>query len=67
MITINQLIECIYETRRFVEKAEQARDYLLGEKLDKDKPSITGSRFTGAVRRASLDLSRSLADLRKHV
>ena len=65
MITINQLIECIAEAKRFIGRAEQARDYLLGEKLEKDKHSITGNRFTGTVRRASMDLSRSLSDLRR--
>ena len=66
MITINQLIECIIEAKRFIGRAEQARDYLLGEKFEKDKASTTGSRFTGAVRRASLDLSRTLSDLRRY-
>ena len=37
----------------------------LNVRMLKDDWAMYGSRETGAVRRASLDLSRALADLRK--
>ena len=66
MMTINQLDECILEARRFVKKAVEARDNLVAEGTREDRPTITGNRFNGSVRRASLDLTRSLADLRRY-
>jgi hypothetical protein len=64
MITINQLDKCIVEANRFLAKARDCRIKLVNENCKADSPSITGSKQTGAVRRASLDLSRSLSDLR---
>jgi hypothetical protein len=37
----------------------------LHARVREDASAMSGSRETGAVRRASLDLSRALADLRK--
>jgi hypothetical protein len=64
MITINKLDTCIKEAERFYFKALECRDKLKSEDCDLNRPSITGSKQTGAVRRASLDLSRALSDLR---
>jgi hypothetical protein len=38
---------------------------ILKARLEKDPGALYGSRETGSVRRASLDLTRALADLRK--
>lgn len=51
---------------RFIRKADAILDNLGGE----DEPSenhwpITGTKETGALRRASLDLTRALAEMRK--
>jgi hypothetical protein len=37
----------------------------LRERMDDDPNVLYGSKETGAVRRASLDLSRALAELRR--
>jgi hypothetical protein len=51
----------IVEARRFIERAVAAHDRLRAE------PTVEygGSKETGACRRASLDLTRALAQLRK--
>ena len=64
MITIIQLDECIKECERFIYKAKEAKVRLIEENCRPNSPSIGGSKQTGAVRRASLDLSRALSDLR---
>lgn len=48
----------MFEAKRFYEKAKE---------LDKDGGDsyLTGTALTGAVKRASMDLTRALADLRK--
>lgn len=64
MITIIQLDECIKEAERFIYKAKECKVRLIVENCRPNSPSISGSKQTGAVRRASLDLSRCLSDLR---
>jgi hypothetical protein len=51
-----------YEVRRFLGACDDAKERL---KKDKMLYFITGCRESGALRRASLDLTRALADLRK--
>jgi hypothetical protein len=48
----------MFEAKRFYEKAKE---------LDKEGKDtyFTGSALSGAVKRASMDLTRALADLRK--
>lgn len=48
------------EAKRFLERAAEAR-----KRLNIDSYAKYGCRETGAVKRASLDLSRALADMRK--
>ena len=56
-----KLSRTLYEARRFCKKAEEAL-----AKLERDTmASISGSKETAACHRASLDLTRSLAELRK--
>ena len=56
-----KLIDAMEEANRFLKKAGGAL-----KRLEDDKyASISGSKETGACRRASLDLTRSLARLRK--
>jgi hypothetical protein len=64
MITIIQLEECIKECERFIYKARECKVRLIEENCNANSPSISGSKQTGAARRASLDLSRALSDLR---
>ena len=61
MVTIEQIDECIKESQRFIKKAREAKKRI---KIDKFAPQL-GSKETAAVKRASMDLSRSLADLRR--
>lgn len=53
-----KLQKAMFEARRFYEKAKE---------LEKDSKEIyfTGSALSGSVKRASMDLTRALADLRK--
>jgi hypothetical protein len=69
---------CIAEAKRFIEKAEQVPiiegvydkvdwSVIHGEKKigDRKEPYIETGKASGAARRASLDLTRCLADLRQ--
>jgi hypothetical protein len=64
MINIIQLDECIEEAEKFITRAKQAKGRLLDEHC---KPYEThfGNPQTAAVRRTSLDLTKSLSKLRK--
>jgi hypothetical protein len=65
MINIIQLNECIVEAERFIRRAQQAKGRLLDEGLSHSQSSVSGNEQTAAVRRSSLDLSKSLSKLRK--
>ena len=54
----SKLHKAMFEAKRFYEKAKE---------LDKEGKDtyFTGSALSGAVKRASMDLTRALADLRK--
>ncbi len=49
------------EAKRFLMKADDVLARAEGDKYT----FITGNRDTGALRRASLDMTRALADMRK--
>ena len=57
----NRLTIAIKEAKRFVSVAESA----LGKIKEDSLLQITGCKETGAARRASMDLTRALAELRK--
>ena len=50
----------IREAKRFIERAQAAK-----AALEDPMVCITGSKETGACRRASMDLTRALADMRR--
>ena len=52
--------KAIKEARRFIETAEVAR-----KELDANHMYFVGSKLTAAVKRASMDLTRALAEMRK--
>jgi hypothetical protein len=54
------ILVAVDEAKRFLAKAE---DYLEREK--NDKYADMGCKESGAVRRSSLDLTRTLADMRR--
>lgn len=56
-----QLKKTMAEAKRFLREAEKLLQQESAEKL----VHFYGSKQSGMVRRASLDLTRSLADLRK--
>lgn len=60
-MNISKLICAIDEAKRFIIKAELAYNKIQENSLT----TITGSKETGAAKRASMDLTRVLADLRK--
>lgn len=51
------------EAKRFLERAKTLRKE-LGKPMD-SAPSWEGSQYRAAVKRASMDLTRALADLRR--
>jgi hypothetical protein len=76
-VTIETLHEAVEEAKRFLERAEALQGAYLAQKTSYEaKPNPfaadLGTGFsnhpveTGAVRRASMDLTRALARLRKH-
>jgi len=50
----------IEEAKRFLKRA-----HTLKKKAGEDRYTFFGCKETGAVKRSSMDLSRSLADLRR--
>lgn len=56
-----KLKEAISEAKRFIQKAENALSVLKADEY----PDMVRSAETAAARRASLDLTRALANLRK--
>ena len=60
-VTITKLDEVMNEALRFVDVARKAKARLSKERFLQN----VGCTETGAVRRASMDLSRMLVDLRK--
>ena len=54
------LQQAISEAERFLDLARDLRDQLEGS-----QGFVTGTRVSGACRRASLDLTRALADMRR--
>ena len=68
-MTYKRLEEAIKEARRFIKTAEAAQSRIADGKypLPRDKQQtalVGGSRETAAARRASMDLTRALTDLR---
>ena len=55
----SKLHKAMFEARRFYEKAKEL------DKVGGNDSYLTGTALTGAVKRASMDLTRALADLRK--
>ena len=59
---------CIAEAKRFIEKAEQVPTHDTVIETTRSKRTATyinAGKASGAARRASLDLTRCLADLRQ--
>ncbi len=59
-MTKEKLFAAMFEARRFLKKAETAM-----KRFNDDKYAEFGSKETGAAKRASMDLTRALAELRK--
>lgn len=65
-MTPSRTREAVQTARRFIREAEAllARDKADESQRPRDYP-FAGSRESGATRRASLDLTRALAEMRK--
>ncbi len=59
-VTMDKLTKAIFEANRFLLAAENAKQY-----FKKYRYAGEGCKETGAVRRASMDLTRSLVEIRK--
>lgn len=62
---VERLENAVKEAQRFLGKVRQLRDNALHTSQTLGKRYIDTGKYTGAVKRASLDLTRALADLRK--
>lgn len=62
MTSIQTYTEAIAEARRFIERAEKAIDEAVDEAVDR---SYTYGQENAAAKRSSMDLTRSLAKLRR--
>jgi len=60
-MNLKKLELAMYEAKRFLDKAKLAKERMKGD----ESYYWMGSKETSAVKRASLDLTRSLAELRK--
>jgi hypothetical protein len=57
---IKKIEAVIFEAERFLDKADACK-----KRLEDDSWAIYGSKESGAMKRASMDLTRALAELRK--
>lgn len=64
VITGAKLARSIQEAERFLVAAKAAQARLILDGYGVDVTPVVGNKNTGAVRRASLDLTRTLAELR---
>lgn len=67
-MTVRKINKGITEAERFIKAANQAISRISEEYPHQSSPDfapVCGLRETAACRRASLDLTRALADLRK--
>lgn len=68
-VDIKYIDECIFEARRFMDKAVACRTNLAmanGTVHETPENKVwPDKRLTAAVRRSSMDLTRALADLRR--
>jgi hypothetical protein len=60
-VTLSKLENAISEARRFIVAALEAKARMKSDIYT----NISGSKQTGAAKRASLDLTRALAEMRK--
>jgi len=63
---MSQIEEAIENARRFIKKAEAVKDLASVEDPDDNDPRYVGGKHTAALKRASMDLSSSLVELRKY-
>jgi hypothetical protein len=59
-VTLKQVNDCVKEAHRFLDKARA-----VVQRVDENETAFYGCKETAALRRASLDLTRALADLRR--
>lgn len=62
MITDQTLDAAVDAANRFLERAQDLRIRMIDDNID---PTTFPTKESGAVRRASMDLTRALADLRR--
>lgn len=55
----------VYQARRFIERAEALKKAAKDHSMSADFGFYAHPKESGAVRRASLDLTRALAEMRK--
>jgi hypothetical protein len=64
-MTLDQLTQAEQEAHRFLDKLGDLRSRLATDKDMRDYFGIVGFKETAAVKRASMDLSRALVELRR--
>lgn len=64
-VTTDTLTVAIREAERFLARARKAKDELTANGVLPGQSWLVGTAASGAVKRASMDLTRVLADLRR--
>ena len=64
-MTLDQLTQAEQEVHRFLDRIGALRERLSTDEDMRKYFGIVGFKETGAVRRASMDLSRALVELRR--
>jgi hypothetical protein len=64
-MTLDQLTQAEQEAHRFLDKLGALRERLATDEDMRRYFGIVGFKETGAVKRASMDLSRALVELRR--
>jgi hypothetical protein len=64
-MTITEIDNAVNECTRFLVRAKRAKDRIKRDKAERGEWAGTSGRETAALRRASLDLTMALAELRR--
>ena len=63
---VNKLIISLKEAKRFVDRGDKLLDEMeKNPDIEKSVNAGMGNKYSSAVKRASMDLSRALSDLRR--
>ena len=59
-MTTDSITDAVFAAKAFLRAAER-----LAAMIGSDEYPVSGTKYTGALRRASMDLTRALAEMRR--